>query len=125
MNILIADDHEALRLGMRLLVESHAGWKVCEEVDNGQAAIEQTKERKPDIAILDISMPGLNGLAAAKVIKELYPDTAVLVCSAYDCQAFQNEARRLGLEGYVSKSDRKGILEAIEAVQRSRLHRSG
>lgn len=65
-------------------------------------------------------MPVLDGFAAAKVIKELYPDTAALVCSAYDCQAFRNEARRLGLDGYFSKSDRKAILEAIEAVERTR-----
>lgn len=123
MNILIADDHEVVRLRMRLLMESHVDWKVCEAVDNGQAALEKTKEHKPDIAILDVSMPVLDGFAAAKVIKELYPNTAVLVCSAYDCQAFRNEARRLGLDGYVSKSDRTAILEAIEKVQRRRSRR--
>lgn len=117
VKILIADDHEAVRLRVRLLVESRLGWEVCGEVDNGQAAIEKSKEWKPDIAMLDISMPVVNGFAAGKVIKALYPGTAVLVCSAHECQAFRNEARRLGLDGFVSKSDSKGILDTIEAVQ--------
>lgn len=123
MRILIADDHEVVRLRIRLLVESRPGWKVCGEVDNGQEALETVKERRPDIAILDVSMPVLNGFAAGKVIKELYPYTAVLVCTAFDCQAFRNEARRLGLDGCVSKSDRKALVEAIEMLERNRFPR--
>lgn len=121
MRILLADDHEAARLGIRALLESQSGWEVCGEADNGQTAIDKTRELKPDIVILDILMPGLNGFAAAKVIKELSPDTAILVYSAYDSEAFLHEARRMGLDGFVSKSEsRRVILDAVEAVRRSR-----
>lgn len=121
MRILLADDHEAVRLGMRSLLESQDGWKVCAEADNGHAAIEKTKAVRPDLVILDILMPGLNGFAAAKVIKELSPDIPILVYSAYHSEAFLNEAHRLGLNGYVSKSEsRQAIVDAVDAVGRSR-----
>lgn len=122
VRILLADDHEAIRLGMRTLLESQRGWEVCGEADNGETAIHKTRELKPDVVILDILMPGLNGFAAAKVIKELSPNTAILVYSAYHSEAFLHEARRMDLDGFVSKSEsRRVILDAVETVRRSRL----
>ena len=109
MRILIGDDHEAVRRGMRALLESHDGWTVCGEAENGRAAIEKAKEVRPDLAILDIAMPVINGFDAAKVIKELYPDTAILAYSILQSEGFLNESRRIGLDGYISKSD--GALE--------------
>jgi DNA-binding NarL/FixJ family response regulator len=73
MKILVADDHEAVRLAVRALVESQAGWEVCGEADNGQTAIDKAKEVRPDLAILDIALPVVNGFEVAEVIKELYP----------------------------------------------------
>jgi YesN/AraC family two-component response regulator len=71
MRILIADDHDAVRRSVRALLESQDGWKVCGEADNGRAAIEKTKEVRPDLVILDIAMPVVNGFDAAKIIKDL------------------------------------------------------
>ena len=116
--ILIADDHETVRLGLRLLLESQDGWKVCGEADTGEAAIDKTKQLRPDIVILDIAMPVLNGLAAAKAIREFYPDTAIVIYSMYSPEAFLKEAKRLGLEGYISKCEsREKLLNAVAAAQ--------
>lgn len=121
MRILLADDHEAVRRGMRALLETQDGWKICGEAENGEEAIRKTKDLKPDVVILDISMPLLNGFGAARVIKEWSPNTPILVYSIYRSEAFLLEARRIGLEGYVSKSeDGPTLLMAVDAVQRNR-----
>jgi DNA-binding NarL/FixJ family response regulator len=118
MRILIADDSEAVRRGMGALLESQDAWEICAEAENGEAAIEKAKEFKPDIAILDIVMPVLSGFAAAKAIKEFSPDTAILVYSLHQSEGFLKEAARIGLDGYVSKSDSgQAILDAINAVK--------
>jgi CheY-like chemotaxis protein len=121
MRILIADDHEAVRRGVRALLDSRDGWKVCGEADNGRAAIEKTKEVRPDLVILDIAMPVVNGFDAAKVIKELYPDTAILAYSILQSEGFLNESRRIGFDGYISKSDgARAVLKAVDEVQHRR-----
>lgn len=121
MRILLADDHEAVRIGMRRMLESQDGLTICGEAGTGRDAIEKTQELHPDLVILDISMPVLNGFVVAKVIKELFPGTAILLYSAYHSEAFQVEAEKMGLDGYVSKSSsRQALLKAIDDVQRSR-----
>ena len=119
MRILIADDFE--RRGMRALLETQDGWKVCGEAEDGQAAIEKSSELKPDIVVLDVAMPVLSGFIAAKIIKQILPRTAILIYSVHESQAFVNEAERIGLDGYVSKSEHgPAILNAIKAVERRR-----
>jgi DNA-binding NarL/FixJ family response regulator len=119
MKILIADDHQMVRRGLRTLLEKQDGWEVCGEAETGHEAIDKTKELKPDIVVLDISMPLLNGFAVAKTIKELHPETAVVVYSVYASEAFLREALRIGLDGYVSKTDRwQEIVKAVEEVER-------
>jgi DNA-binding NarL/FixJ family response regulator len=119
MRILIADDHEAVRRGMRALLETQRGWNVCGEAGDGQEAIDRTKQLRPDVVILDISMPVLSGFAAARAIKEFYPDTAILVYSVYAPEAFLKEAKRLGLDGYISKSEnRQALLNEVATLQR-------
>lgn len=121
MRILLADDHELVRRGMRGLLETQEGWKICGEAENGHEAIEKTRQLKPDIVILDISMPLLNGFGAARVIKECFPDIPILVYSMYRSEAFLREAQRIGLGGYVAKSqDGPTLLMAVDAVQRNR-----
>jgi DNA-binding NarL/FixJ family response regulator len=99
MRILVADDHEAVRRGLRALLESQDSWKVYAEAENGLTAIEKAKEIRPDVAILDIALPVVKGFEAAKVIKELHPDTAILAYSILQSEGFRNEARRIGLDG--------------------------
>ena len=121
MRILLADDHEAVRRGMRALLETQEGWKICGEAENGQEAFEKTKTLKPDIVILDISMPILSGFGAAKLIKERFPELPILAYSMYRSEAFLEEARRIGLGGYVAKSeDGPTLLMAVDAVQNHR-----
>ena len=121
MKILIADDHAAVRRGMRALLEFHEGWEVCGEAENGQDAIEKTKQAKPDLVILDVAMPALSGFEVAKLIKELYPETAILSYSILQSEAFLNEALRLGMDAYVSKSGGvQALVKAIEEVQHRR-----
>jgi DNA-binding NarL/FixJ family response regulator len=104
---------------MRSLLESQENWRICGEADNGHTAIEKAKQLRPDLVILDIMMPALNGFGAARVIKEFCPGTAILLYSAYHSEAFANEARRMCVDGYVSKSEsRQEILKAIGEVQR-------
>lgn len=121
MRILLADDHESVRRGMRALLETQDGWKVCGEAENGQDAVEKAKTLRPDIVILDISMPILSGFGAARLIKERFPEVPILAYSMYRSEAFLMEARRIGLEGYVSKSeDGPTLLMAVDAVQNHR-----
>ena len=121
MRILLADDHAAVRRGMRALLETQDGWKICGEAENGQEAFEKTKTLKPDIVILDISMPILSGFGAAKLIKERFPELPILAYSMYRSEAFLEEARRIGLGGYVAKSeDGPTLLMAVDAVQNHR-----
>jgi DNA-binding NarL/FixJ family response regulator len=121
MRILLADDHEAIRRGMRALLETQDGWRVCGEAADGQEAVEKTKSLRPDIVILDISMPVLSGFGAARLIKERFPNTPILAYSMYRSEAFLEEARRIGLGGYVAKSeDGPTLLMAVDAVQNNR-----
>lgn len=121
MRILLVDDHEVVRRGLRGLLETQEHWKVCGEAEDGEDAIEKTKALHPDIVILDVSMPRLNGFGAAKLIKELYPETPILLYSMHYSRVFVEEAQRIGVTGYVSKSDdAPTFLMAVDAVQRHR-----
>ena len=121
MRILVADDHEAVRIAMRALLGSQIGWDICGEAETGRAAIEKAKELKPDLVILDIALPVVNGFDVAKVIKQFYPDTAILAYSILQSEGFLHEAQRIGLDGYVSKSDgAQALLKAVNEVQHRR-----
>jgi DNA-binding NarL/FixJ family response regulator len=121
MRILIVDDHEVVRRGLRALLETQQEWKVCGEAEDGFSGVEQAKALRPDIVILDVSMPKLSGFGAAKLIRELCPKTPILLYSMYHSRAFLDEARRIGVTGYVAKTeDGPTFLMAVDAVQRNR-----
>lgn len=121
MRILLVDDHEVVRRGLRALLETQTEWRVCGEAEDGLAGVEKTKALRPDIVILDVSMPRLSGFGAAKLIKEYCPETPILLYSMYHSPAFMDEARRIGVTGYVSKTeDGPTFLMAVDAVQRNR-----
>ncbi|MFZ0335596.1 MAG: response regulator transcription factor [Candidatus Acidiferrales bacterium] len=118
---MLADDHEVLRHCIRSLLESQDNWIVCGEAGNGRVAIERAKELKPDLVILDIAMPLVNGFEAARAIKDFLPDTAILAYTVLQSEGFLNEWQRIGFDGYVSKSDgSRKLLNAIREVQRRR-----
>jgi DNA-binding NarL/FixJ family response regulator len=117
LRILVADDHDLLRRGVKTLLQSHAGWEVCGEAHTGREAVAKAKELKPDIVILDISMPDLNGLDAAKRIRKDSPDTEVLILSVHFSDQLIREILEAGVRGYVVKSDSdRDLVIAVETL---------
>jgi DNA-binding NarL/FixJ family response regulator len=121
LRILLADDHEMVRRGLRSVLEGHEGWEVCGEVGDGRAAVEQAKALQPDIVILDITMPELNGLDAARQIREVAPKAEILILTMHSSECFVREVLAAGARGYVVKSDAGRVL--LEAVETLRQHR--
>jgi DNA-binding NarL/FixJ family response regulator len=119
LRILLADDHEIARRGLRALLEAEAGWQVAAEAANGREAVALARELRPDVAILDIGMPELNGLEAARRIRGAAPRTEVLILTLYDCERVIREALTAGARGYVLKSDAgRDLVRAVAALAR-------
>ncbi len=119
--ILIVDDHEVMRHGLRTLLKARPDWEVCGEAADGREAIEKCKELGPDIIILDITMPTLNGLDAARQIKKLCADAKVLMFSMHESEQVIRQVLRSGADGFVLKSDAaRDLLDAIHALVRNR-----
>src|SRR5271167_1277368 len=117
VRILIADDHDLMRRGVRTLLEPHPGWEICGEATTGREAVAKAEELKPNIVILDISMPDLNGVDAAKRIKKASPDTEVLIFSAHYSDQLIREILEAGVRGYIVKSDSdRDLVIAVEAL---------
>jgi DNA-binding NarL/FixJ family response regulator len=121
LRILIADDHEVARRGIRALLESHAGWEVCAEARDGRDAVELAITTKPNVALLDIGMPNLNGLEAARQISAALPETGVLILTMHDTDNMVRDVLRAGARGFLLKSDAgRDLVAAVEAVQLQR-----
>ena len=115
--ILLADDHDLIRKGLRAIIEGNKDWLICGEATNGQEAIERTIELQPDLIILDVTMPVLNGLQAARQIRKLAPRTKILILSMHDSHQLSNEAIRLGADGYLIKTGPQSkLLDTIAAL---------
>jgi DNA-binding NarL/FixJ family response regulator len=115
VRILVADDNEMIRNGVCSILKSRAGWVVCGEATNGKDAIEKAIELEPDVILVDISMPQLNGLEAAARIHEHLPDAKILVVTEHDYRLVAHLPRQPGVRGYVSKS--RISLDLIPAVE--------
>ena len=119
LRILIADDYDIAREGIRALIERQADWEVCGSVGNGREALEKATELKPDIVILDMTMPELNGVDAAVQIKRQLPNTEILMLTAHESDNLIWQAFDAGIKSYVLKSDAHHFLvEAIESLSR-------
>jgi PAS domain S-box-containing protein len=117
VRILIADDHEIVRQGIRSLFELQTDWEICGEAVDGLDAIEKSKHLKPDIILLDVSMPHLNGLDAARVIRKEVPQSKILMVSQHDAAYMSQRALEVGARGYVAKSElSRQLLAAVESV---------
>jgi DNA-binding NarL/FixJ family response regulator len=117
--ILVADDHPIFRLGLCSLLVSHIGWEVCGEAADGQDALEKCIDLKPDLVILDIYMPKLNGVDAARQILKDNPAQRILILTDIDCEKMVRDCLRAGVRGRILKSDGTGNLTtAVEALQR-------
>lgn len=121
LRILIADDHELARNGIRALLESHPGWEVCGEAKDGRETVELAVSLRPDIVLLDIGMPNLNGLEAARQILAIFPEVAILILTMHDSDNIVREVLRAGARGYLLKSDAgRDLVAAVEALQLQR-----
>ena len=121
LRILIADDHDLMRRGLKALVESHPGWQVCDEAHTGREAIEKAELTKPDVVILDLSMPELNGLEAARSIRRTSPDTEILILSVHYSDQLIREIVQAGVHGYLLKSDSdQDLIIAMEKLANHR-----
>jgi len=118
LRILIADDHEVARRGIRSLLESHPGWEVCAEAKDGRDAVELATSTKPDLVLLDIGMPNLNGLEAARQILATSPNAAILILTMHDSDNVIREVLRAGARGFLLKSDAgRDLVAAVEALE--------
>lgn len=116
--ILIVDDHEIVREGIRTLIgRSRRDWQICGEASNGEDAVEAVKTLKPDLVILDISMPRMNGLEAASTIVRLNLGTRVLLFTMHESERLLAEVRQVGAQGLVLKSQAsRDLVHAIERL---------
>jgi DNA-binding NarL/FixJ family response regulator len=121
LRILLADDHVTVRHGLRLLIDSQADMLVVSEASDGQAAIQNAIAVKPDVIVMDISMPGMNGLAATRALKKQQPDIAIVTLTRHGDDAYIQELLRAGVSGYVLKqSAPTELLQAIRAAAAGR-----
>lgn len=121
LQILIADDHEVARRGIRAVLESQSGWEVCAEARDGREAVEFAACMKPDVILLDIGMPNLNGLEAARQILAAAPGAAILILTMQDSDNVIREVLRAGARGFLLKSDAgKDLVTAVEALRLQR-----
>lgn len=119
IRVLVADDHDILRRGLRDLLEGQPGWSVVAEAVNGTQAIELALQLKPDIAVVDVGMPDLNGFETTRRIREALPATEVLILTAHDSEQLVHEAEASGARGYLLKSDvGRDLIAAVESVYR-------
>jgi DNA-binding NarL/FixJ family response regulator len=115
--VLIADDHEVVRRGIRTLIESRSAWEICGEAATGKEAVEKTARLKPDIVLLDITMPEHSGLEAIPEILEAHPETRILVLTMHDSGRIASRALAAGASGLVLKSDAaRELIRALEAI---------
>jgi DNA-binding NarL/FixJ family response regulator len=117
LRILLADDHDVVRRGLRDLLVTHEGWQICGEAVNGREAVEMAISLRPNIAILDLGMPQLNGLEATRQIRKAAPATEILIFTMHESEQLIREVLAAGARGYVLKSEAScHIATAVEAL---------
>ena len=121
IRLILADDHSILLDGLRLLLESKQDIEVVAEASDGVEVIEKVRQHRPDVLLLDIAMPELNGLEAVSIIKRISPDTQVVILSRYDKEAYVHQALSAGACGYVVKgAPSKELIDAIRHARRGK-----
>jgi DNA-binding NarL/FixJ family response regulator len=120
LRILVADDHESVRKGVCVILGTRGDIEVCGEASNGQEAIDKALELRPDLIILDITMPVLSGVDAAEVLRKTMPHVPILFLSMHQSRQIITQAKRIGVRGYVKKSDAATtLLDAVDAILRN------
>jgi DNA-binding NarL/FixJ family response regulator len=104
IRILVVDDHQLMRVGICAILSNNSGWKVCGEAENGRQAVDKVLELKPDLVILDISMPELNGVEAAREIRLIAPAVKIIILTMHDRHSIESPAREAGADAVATKS---------------------
>lgn len=117
--ILVVDDMQVIRRSLRLCLEQEADLVVCGEAENGKSAIERVQELRPDVVVLDLSMPVMNGLDAARAIKAISPGTHILMFTLHTYPQLLDEARKVGITNVLSKGSSAGsdVLNAVRSLR--------
>ncbi len=115
--VLIVDDQAVIRRGVQGILSTYSEWDLCGEADNGQDAIRLAGELAPEVVIMDVSMPGMNGLEATRIMHDVLPETKVLLLTLHSSSEFVRSAFRAGARGYVLKSDAENeLVRALNVV---------
>ena len=126
LRILLADDHDIVRRGLKDLLEQHVGWQVCAEASNGREAVELALQHRPQVAVIDLSMPELNGLEATRRIRQTLPDTEVLIFTMHESEELIREVLGAGARGYLLKSDAvRQLIPAVESLSQKNPYFAG
>ena len=121
LRILVVDDHELVRRGLRSILETHPNWVVAGEATTGREAIEKADTLKPEVVILDMSMPELNGLEATRGILKVLPNARILVLTQHDSEQLARSFLQVGVQGYLVKSDAaRDLVPAVESLEQGR-----
>jgi DNA-binding NarL/FixJ family response regulator len=121
VRILLVDDHPIVRQGLKTILEGHSGWEVIGEASNGAEAVEKAGRLQPDVIVLDVTMPTMNGLEACRLLRKMVPQLEILFVTQHDSPHMMREALEAGARGYVVKSNAaRDLLEAVEAVSEHR-----
>lgn len=122
IRILVVDDHPIVRQGLKTLLEGHSGWEVIGEASDGAEALEKAKNLNPDVMVLDVTMPRMNGLEACRLLRRQSPALEILFVTQHDSPQMMREALEAGARGYVVKSNAaRDLLAAVEAVSQHRM----
>jgi len=121
--ILVADDHEVVRRGLCALLKSHPEWEVCGEASDGREAVEKALKLNPDVVILDVGMPNLNGLEATRQIVKAKPHIKILILTLHDSDQLVQEVLNAGARGFLLKSDAaRDLVTAVDALRNNKIY---
>jgi two-component system response regulator NreC len=117
LRILVVDDHELMRAGVRTIVSRNALWEICGEAENGREAIDKTQELKPDLVVIDISMPQMNGIDATREIRRVAPATKIIILTMHESRQIVFAARNAGADEVITKQmASESLVSAIERL---------
>jgi DNA-binding NarL/FixJ family response regulator len=120
VKIAIVDDHRAIRKTLRTGIETNTDWEICGEAENGEAAVALVQATKPDLVVLDLSMPGLNGIEAARQVRAIAPATGVILFTNYASPELTMLARSVGISAVISKDSADVMIHLIEALRKAK-----
>jgi len=117
MRILLADDHPIVRRHVRNMLNAQKDWEVCGEAATGREAVTMTGREHPDLVVLDLSMPDLNGMEAAKLIHEQFPDTEIIVLSMHEPDEVMHQLEGFGVRACIPKTNLEDLVSAIRGMK--------